>query len=84
MLNDDFCLYRDIERKSLEEKEWNYLESLCVDKPDCQLKLQNLKEIDREIHSVLSEIKKRYSTYSRHHSDPNYEHSCFIMIPSAA
>ncbi|KNA12153.1 hypothetical protein SOVF_128210 isoform B [Spinacia oleracea] len=59
----------DIERKSLEEKEWNYLESLCVDKPDCQLKLQNLKEIDREIHSVLSEIKKREGECAKLESD---------------
>ncbi|XP_021740756.1 coiled-coil domain-containing protein 22 homolog [Chenopodium quinoa] len=50
---------RDIDRKSLEEKKWNLLESLCESKPDCQLKLQKLKDIDSEIHTVLSEIRKR-------------------------
>ncbi|KMT12622.1 hypothetical protein BVRB_4g090820 isoform B [Beta vulgaris subsp. vulgaris] len=49
----------DIDGNSLEEKKWNLLESLCVRKPDCQFKLQKLKDIDTETHSVLSEIKRR-------------------------
>lgn len=46
-------------QKPLEAKRWNLLESLCATNPDGQLKLQKLKEIDMEMHSVLSEIRKR-------------------------
>lgn len=46
-----------------------------MSKPDCQLKLQKLKDIDTETHSVLSETKRRYSTYSLDRS----EHSCFVF-----
>ncbi|KAL2945036.1 Coiled-coil domain-containing protein 22 [Bienertia sinuspersici] len=50
---------RDIDKKSLEEKRWKLLESLCENKPESQVKLQKLKEINKEMNSVLSEIKRR-------------------------
>lgn len=59
----------DIDMKSLEEKKWNLLESLCLSKPGCWPKLQKLKEIDTEIHSVLSEIRKREEECAKHADD---------------
>lgn len=50
---------RDVFRKPLEVKRWNLLESFCAKDPDGQLKLQKLKEIEMEMHAVLSETKKR-------------------------
>ncbi|CAO2842533.1 unnamed protein product [Amaranthus hypochondriacus] len=49
----------NMDKKSLEEKKWDILESHCVGSLECQLKLQKLKEIDREMHSVNLEIRKR-------------------------
>ncbi|KAL2925545.1 Coiled-coil domain-containing protein 22-like protein [Bienertia sinuspersici] len=56
---------RDIDKKSLEEKRRNLLESLCENEPECQVKLQKLKEIDKEMHSVLSEIKRRITEITK-------------------
>lgn len=46
-------------RKPLEEKRWSLLASLCATNPSGQHKLKKLKEIEVEIHSVSSEIRKR-------------------------
>lgn len=61
--NFSFYLTRDMDKKSLEEKKWDILESHCVGSLECQLKLEKLKEIDREMHSVNLEIRKRYGTH---------------------
>ncbi|CAM8958750.1 unnamed protein product [Rhodiola kirilowii] len=43
----------------LEAKRTNLLDSLCVNNPDVQDKYYNLKEVEAQMHSVISEISRR-------------------------
>ncbi|CAM8949725.1 unnamed protein product [Rhodiola kirilowii] len=43
----------------LEAKRTNLLDSLCVNNPDVQDKYHNLKEVEAQMHSVISEISRR-------------------------
>uniref|UniRef100_A0A7C9EMP4 Uncharacterized protein n=1 Tax=Opuntia streptacantha TaxID=393608 RepID=A0A7C9EMP4_OPUST len=46
-------------QKSLEERRWNLLESLCATNPGGRHKMKKLKAIEMEMQSVSSEIRKR-------------------------
>lgn len=61
-LNWQTIFHREAVRKSLEEKKKGLEESLYATNPETQEKLQKLREVELELQSTLSEIKKRYNS----------------------
>lgn len=51
--------FRNALKSSIEDKRTSLEEALCAMKPEAHEKLQQKKEIEREIESVSAEINKR-------------------------
>ncbi|KAK2973370.1 hypothetical protein RJ640_004888 [Escallonia rubra] len=56
-------------RKPLEDKKRSLEEVLCATKPQAQIKLQKLKEIERETQSILTESSRREEELSQLSTD---------------